>query len=44
MILDHDDDVDDVVIMQNKVSITPIKYDLTDTKMIDELKKWDINS
>ena len=42
MIYDSDADVDDVVIMQNKVSITPIKYDLTNINMIDELKKWDI--
>jgi 5'-nucleotidase len=42
MILDNEDDVDDVVIMQDKVSITPIKYDLTHMSMINVLKKWDI--
>ncbi len=42
MILDSDEDVDDVVIMRNKVSITPVRYDLTDMKMLDELKKWEI--
>jgi 5'-nucleotidase len=42
MILDNEDDVDDVVILQNKVSITPLKYDLTNMNMIEELKKWEI--
>jgi 5'-nucleotidase len=42
MILDDEDDVDDVVILQNKVSITPLKYDLTNMNMIEELKKWEI--
>ena len=42
MIYDSDDDIDDVVIMKKKVSITPIKYDLTNTGMIETLKNWDI--
>jgi 5'-nucleotidase len=42
MNLDHDDDVDEVVIRQNKVSITPIRYDLTDVQTLPELKKWNI--
>jgi 5'-nucleotidase len=42
MNLDSDDDVDDVVVRQNKVSITPIRYDLTDTIMLKQLQDWDI--
>ncbi len=40
MILDHEEDVDDVAVMRNKISITPIQIDLTHYAMIDELKKW----
>lgn len=40
MILDKDNDIDDIVVMQNKVSITPIQYDLTHHKFLKELKKW----
>ena len=39
---DYEDDVDDVVLTQNKVSITPIRYDLTDVSMLEKLKSWDI--
>jgi 5'-nucleotidase len=42
MNLDHEDDVDDVVIRHNKVSITPIRYDLTDTEMLQKLPLWNI--
>lgn len=42
MVLDSADDVDDVVINQNKVSITPVRYDLTDMKMLKQLEKWDL--
>ena len=42
MILDNGDDVDDLVVMQNKVSITPIQYDLTNYSFIEELKQWNI--
>ncbi len=42
MILDNGNDVDDLVVMQNKVSITPIQYDLTHYSFIKELKKWNI--
>ena len=40
--LDHEDDVDDVVVRQKKVSITPIRYDLTDTDMLQKLHLWNI--
>ncbi|MHB2154137.1 5'/3'-nucleotidase SurE [Calditrichota bacterium GD2] len=42
MILDNGNDVDDLVVMQNKVSITPIQYDLTNYSFLEELKKWNI--
>jgi len=42
MNLDHEDDVDDVVIRHKKVSITPVRYELTDTDMLQKLHQWDI--
>jgi 5'-nucleotidase len=42
MNLDHEADVDEVVIRQNKVSITPIRYDLTDLSTMDQLTHWKI--
>jgi 5'-nucleotidase len=42
MNIDYDDDVDDVVIRNRKVSITPIRYELTDINMLQELKRWNI--
>ncbi|MFC2088978.1 5'/3'-nucleotidase SurE, partial [Calditrichota bacterium] len=42
MMLDQDNDIDDVVVTKNKVSITPISYDLTNTPMLKELKSWNI--
>jgi|Deesub1362B_J571_1020462.scaffolds.fasta_scaffold06332_2 5'-nucleotidase len=33
-------DADDVAIMQNKISITPIHYDLTNYEALNELKEW----
>jgi len=42
MNLDHEDDVDDVVIRHKKVSITPIRYELTDTDMLEKLQLWNI--
>ena len=42
MNIDEDDDVDEVVIRQNKVAITPIRYDLTDMKTLQTLTTWNI--
>jgi len=42
--LDHDDDIDQRAILNNKVSITPLHYDLTDYATFDSLKQWDVNS
>ena len=38
-----DDQADCFQVSNNYVSITPIQYDLTSYKAIDELKKWDIS-
>ncbi len=43
MILDEGDGVDDLVVEENKVSITPIHYDLTNYKFLEDLKKWKID-
>jgi 5'-nucleotidase len=42
--LEADSEVDDRAILENKVSITPVHYDLTKYDFIDELKSWDIQS
>ncbi len=42
MVLDTDDHVDDLAVMQNYVSITPIHYDLTNYHFFEELKAWEI--
>ena len=42
MTLDSEDDIDDVVVLQNKVSITPICYELTNMEMLEKLKSWKI--
>lgn len=36
------DDADDVVVLKNKIAITPINYDMTHYKFMDKLKSWDI--
>ena len=40
LILDKDDDIDEVAVLNGYVSVTPLQYDLTDRKMLPELKKW----
>jgi 5'-nucleotidase len=35
-------DIDGQVLCDNYISITPIKCDMTDYSLLDELKKWDI--
>ncbi|MDE3057344.1 MAG: 5'/3'-nucleotidase SurE [Bacteroidota bacterium] len=42
--LDFDDDVDQRAILNNKVSITPLHYDLTDYTTFEKMKTWDLNS
>jgi len=43
LFLDTDEDIDEVAIQNQYVSITPLQYDLTDYKSIDELIKWDLD-
>ncbi len=40
--LDHDDDIDDVAVMDSYVAITPIQFDLTDYKARELLKNWNV--
>jgi 5'-nucleotidase len=42
MDLDTADDIDDVVITKRKVSVTPIHFDLTDHKFLEELRNWNL--
>ncbi len=42
LLLDSDPDVDDVAVMQQYIAITPIHFDLTNYKAMDELRKWKI--
>jgi 5'-nucleotidase len=42
--LDNDDDIDQRAVLNNKISITPIHYDLTDYAMFETMKQWDVNS
>lgn len=37
---EEDNDVDDRAVIDNKISITPIHYDLTNYNFMDELKHW----
>lgn len=40
--IEIDEDVDDRAILQNKITITPVHYDMTCYAFIPELKKWNI--
>ncbi|MEI7907453.1 MAG: 5'/3'-nucleotidase SurE [Bacteroidota bacterium] len=41
--LDEEEDIDQRAILNNKISITPIQFDLTNYDMIDKLKAWKIS-
>ncbi len=41
--LDTSEDIDQGAILRNKVSVTPIQYDLTDYKFLDKLREWDVS-
>ncbi len=41
--IEEDETVDDRAILQNKISITPVHYDLTFYPFMNELEKWNIN-
>ncbi len=40
--LDEEEDIDQRAILNNKVSVTPIQFDLTNYEMIEKLKLWEI--
>ncbi|UCF63680.1 MAG: 5'/3'-nucleotidase SurE [bacterium] len=40
--LDNESDVDDVAVLERYVAITPIQFDLTDYKVLDQLKEWNL--
>ena len=42
MVLDNSDDIDQRAILNNMISITPIHYDLTDYRMVEEMKRWNV--
>lgn len=42
MVLDNSEDTDQVAIMNNSISITPIHYELTDYRMVEEMKRWNV--
>lgn len=44
LVVDVDDDIDQVAVRDNYVSVTPIHYDLTDREMLDRMKDWNIES
>lgn len=41
-VLDTDMDTDQQAIMNNYISVTPIKYDLTDYTMLEKMREWKI--
>ncbi len=41
---DTREDVDQRAVLNQKVSITPLHYDLTDYEMFDQMQQWDVNS
>ena len=40
--IDEEDDIDQKAIMNNKISITPIQYDLTNYNFLKDLSDWNI--
>jgi 5'-nucleotidase len=42
MKIEADESVDDRAILQDKISITPVHYDLTYYPFMEELKKWEV--
>lgn len=39
-VIDHSDDTDQIAVMNNYVSITPIQYDLTDYNLLKKMRTW----
>jgi 5'-nucleotidase len=43
-ILDNEEDIDQIAIINKKVSITPIHYDLTNYEVLNQLKSWNLET
>jgi 5'-nucleotidase len=41
-ILDESTDYDVIAVKEKYISITPLQYDLTDHRMFEEIKKWNL--
>jgi 5'-nucleotidase len=41
-VMDTEEDADQIAIKNNYVSVTPVKYDLTDRDLFEEMKNWGI--
>ena len=41
-VIDHSEDTDQIAVMNNYVSITPIQYDLTDYTFLDQMRRWNL--
>jgi len=41
-VIDHAEDTDEIAVMNNFISITPIHYDLTDYDTLAKIRKWDV--
>jgi 5'-nucleotidase len=42
-VMDTEDDTDQIAIKNNYVSVTPVKYDLTNRDLLEEMKHWGID-
>ena len=42
-IIDHSEDTDQIAVMNNYVSITPIHYDLTDYRTLNLMREWNLD-
>ena len=42
VLIDESTDFDVKAVRENYISITPLQYDLTDYKMVEEIKKWNL--
>jgi len=41
-IVDHSEDTDQIAVMRNYISVSPIQYDLTDYRMLKKMQDWGI--
>ncbi len=43
-IVDYSEDTDQIAVMNNYISVSPIQYDLTDYKSLKEMRRWDVDA